>query len=245
MHLNKVLTILLFCNSFSSALSQHKDTLATKYVSKKWSKEIRNIIDFDNLFVKKTGEKIDKVTFFKMKKKLGDAVIEEKLNYNGEVIKYLAVFGTSSKFSIADTNNKPKVGELYPNIGFTTIDNKKNKLRDLKGKIVILRFELDTEKFRIMKDELSLLNTAINKFGKNNFKTFVIFSFSSSKEILKSYFATKENFEFVEKAVRLATKLKINRTPTTLVIDKSGKLVNYYKRIEDIDLKKILESSSK
>lgn len=134
-------------------------------------------------------------------------------------------------------------GEDFPNFIVNTIENKNIELLNLKGKIVIIRFEIESNTFRFKKHEIMELDSKINQIENNESKIEAIIIFSSSQSEVKQGFDLKNsNFQLVANGRNFHQKFSITSFPTTLVLDTKGKLIDYYEDPENVDLPKLLLS---
>ena len=111
----------------------------------------------------------------------------------------------------------------------------------MKGKIVILRFELYASNFRFKKQEVVDLDNQINQIKNSSDKVKAIIIFTTQKnEILKGFDINNSNFELVANGMNFNEKYLITRYPTTIIIDKEGGLVDYFLYSDEIVLKDLL-----
>lgn len=198
-------------------------------------------IDFSKIYYKKTGKKIEKNEFIKLVKNNPNLQIENIFGIDGEIEKYL-VFFEKGKNNIINNRKKPIIkGDLFPNFIAKTIENKKIELKDNKGKIIILRFELEANTFRFKKEEIKQIDILINKIEKKEEKVKSIIFFASNElDIKEGFDLQNSNFELIPNSLNFHQKFSITRFPTTIIIDKNGKLVDYFKNMEDINLNKLI-----
>ncbi len=195
-------------------------------------------IDYSKIFNKQTGKRIKKKDFFKMLEKNPNLPLEEIIGVDGKITKYFVDF-SKKRNKIINNRTKPILkGELFPNFIAKTIDNKELELNQLRGKVVILRFEIAANNFRFKKYEIQELDDKINQIENKNEKIKAIIIFASSISDIKNGFdLPKSNFNLIPNGVNFQEKFSITKFPTTIVIDKNGRLVDYYRDPEDIDLK--------
>jgi peroxiredoxin len=198
-------------------------------------------IDFSKIYYKKTGKKIEKNEFIKLVKNNPNLQIENFVGIDGEIEKYL-VFFEKRKKNIKNNRKNPIIkGDLFPNFIAKTIENKKIELKDNKGKIIILRFELEANTFRFKKEEIKQIDLLINKIKKKEEKIKSIIFFASNElDIKEGFDLQNSNFELIPNSLNFYQKFSITRFPNTIIIDKDGKLVDYFKYMEDINLNKLI-----
>jgi peroxiredoxin len=128
-------------------------------------------------------------------------------------------------------------GELFPNFIAKTINKRIIELSRQRGKIVILRFELEANSFRFKKQEIKQIDNLINKINNKNEKVKAIIFFASNElDIKQGFDLQNSNFEIISNGYNFQEKFSITRFPTTIVIDKNGKLIDYYNYMDEINL---------
>ncbi|MCG8182828.1 peroxiredoxin family protein [Tenacibaculum piscium] len=198
-------------------------------------------INYSEIYNKETGKKIKKQDFFKLIQKNPRLFIEPVIGANGEIIKHFVDLSNQNNPRLHTRKNKPLKNELFPNFIAKTTHNKIIELNKLKGKVVILRFELEANNFRFKKHEIQEIDNLINKIENKNDKIKAVIFFASNKsEVEKGFDLKNSNFEPIPNSNNFHEKYAITRFPTTIVIDKNGKLVDYYKFVDEINLNEIL-----
>jgi len=217
-------------------------TFSQKKISREHTISRVENVDFSKIYDKQTGKKIPKKEFFKMLEKNPHLLLEKGIGNDGEVTRYLVDLNADN-FSTNTVVNRKRVkkGELFPDFIMTTIDNKKIELDKLKGKLVILRFEIEANTFRFKKQEIIDLDIKINqiKDKRNKIESIIIFS-SPLSDVKQGFDLKNSNFNVVADGFNFREKFSIIRLPTTLVIDKNGFLLDYFDWSEDIDLKQMI-----
>jgi len=190
-------------------------------------------IDFSKIYYKKTGEKIKEKEFVKLVKNNPNLQIENIIGIDGEIEKYLVFFEKKKKKIIK--------GDLFPNFIAKTIENKRIELKNYERKIIILRFELEANTFRFKKEEIKQIDLLINKIEKKEEKIKSIIFFASNElDIEEGFDLQNSNFELIPNSLNFHQKFSITKFPTTIIIDKNGKLVDYFTCMEDINLNKLI-----
>ena len=229
---NKFLIILM---SFSVMVAFcQNETFTKKFTRTKVLK-----IDFSKIYYKKTGEKIKENEFVKLVKNNPNLQIENIIGIDGEIEKYLVFF----EKNIEKKYRKKRIikGDLFPNFIAKTIENKRIELKNYKGIIIILRFELEANTFRFKKEEIKQIDLLINKIEKKEEKIKSIIFFASNElDIEEGFDLQNSNFELIPNSLNFHQKFSITKFPTTIIIDKNGKLVDYFTCMEDINLNKLI-----
>jgi peroxiredoxin len=230
---NKFLVILLFF-IVSGIFSQTK-------ITRKFTTTQVEKIDLSKIYSKKTGEKIKKKKYIELVKNNPHIQLERVYGVDKKVVKYLLDF-TKTDSLLKNYSTKSIIeGELFPNFIAQTIDKKKIELNKLRGKIVILRFELEANSFRFKKQEIKQIDNLINKIKNKSKKVEAIIFFASNKsDIKKGFDLPNSNFQLIPNSLNFQEKYSITRFPSTILIDKNGKLVKHYKFTGDINLKEMI-----
>ena len=208
-----------------------------KTVSRKFKTSRIEKIDFSKIYNKKTGKKIKKKKYITLKKNNPNLQLERIIGVNGEIVKYLLDLSIINN-SPRNYRTKPIIkGELFPNFIAKTINKRIIELNSQRGKIVILRFELEANSFRFKKKEIKQLDNLINKIKRKNEKVKAIIFFASNElDIKQGFDLQNSNFEIIPNSYNFQEKFSIIRFPTTIIIDKNGKLIDYYNYMDEINL---------
>ena len=198
-------------------------------------------VDFSKIYNKKTGKKIKKKKYIKLKKNNPNLQLERIIGVNGEIVKYLLDLSIINN-SPRNYRTKPIIkGELFPNFIAKTINKRIIELSRQRGKIVILRFELEANSFRFKKKEIKQIDNLINKINNKNEKVKAIIFFASNElDIKQGFDFQNSNFEIISNGYNFQEKFSITRFPTTIVIDKNGKLIDYYNYMDEINLTRLI-----
>jgi len=198
-------------------------------------------VDFSKIYNRKTGKKIKKKKYIKLKKNNPNLQLERIIGVNGEIVKYLLDLSIINN-SPRNYRTKPIIkGELFPNFIAKTINKRIIELSRQRGKIVILRFELEANSFRFKKQEIKQIDNLINKINNKNEKVKAIIFFASNElDIKQGFDFQNSNFEIISNGYNFQEKFSITRFPTTIVIDKNGKLIDYYNYMDEINLTRLI-----
>ena len=208
-----------------------------KTVSRKFKTSRIEKIDFSKIYNKKTGKKIKKKKYITLKKNNPNLQLERIIGVNGEIVKYLLDLSIINN-SPRNYRTKPIIkGELFQNFIAKTINKRIIELNSQKGKVVILRFELEANSFRFKKKEIKQLDNLINKIKRKKEKVKAIIFFASNElDIKQGFDLQNSNFEIIPNSYNFQEKFSIIRFPTTIIIDKNGKLIDYYNYMDEINL---------
>ena len=226
--------IILFLTIAINTLSYSQDKQV--FVSRTVKKE-KTVLDPDLVYHKITGEKISEKEFRQLVKINPRLNLEGEYDARGKIIRYnydpdnQNVPPRRYPYSVA-----PK-DKTYPNFILNTIIGEQIELEKLRGKLVIVRFELFSSGFRFKQNEIEELDQKINALqNKEEVESIIIFS-ESKEAVERGFPLTNSNFKLVTDGDRFFDKYQIDRFPMTALIDKEGNLIDYFKYSEDIDLK--------
>lgn len=191
------------------------------------------------VYNKQTGKRITKEEFNEIIKKNPRLYFERLYNEKGEIVKYFIDPDSNNMNLSKSLNGQPKNGESFPEFELKTIDNKKIRLKELKGKFVIIRCELSTTSPILKKSEIIEFDRKIQT-SKNKSKIEFITIFRSSKEEISQIFDVEKYYSsFVPNGFGFYGRNHIKRFPSTIVIDNEGKLVNIYFNSKDINIENL------
>jgi len=210
-------------------------------------REVRRIdteFSIDKLYNKITGERITEKEFEKLVKNNPNLPLERIYDNRGNIIKYLFdPAEANSKVTYTKAKDKTKIGEIFPELIFKTVDGETIKLKYLKGKMVILRFELEADTFRFKKDEIEKLDEAINQTQrKSEIEAIIIFD-STNEQIKKGFDLENSNFKLIPNGSNFHNKLNIRDFPSTIILDKVGRLLKEFDWSDSIDVLEMLNKS--
>lgn len=190
----------------------------------------------DKVYYKETGKKMP-LSEFRIITQGGRVYFEREIDEEGNVIRYFYDPNNQKDRTVSTIAEKT----LLPNFKLTTIDKKHIELKNLIGKLVILRFELEANSFRFKKQEIAALDKKINALSnKNDVEAIIIFS-CGEDEVRKGFDIDNSNFKLVAGGENFIIKYDIHTFPSTLLIDQDGKLIENLSNTEDIILEDYLK----
>jgi peroxiredoxin len=196
-------------------------------------------IQVDKIINKLTGEIFTKEELKDVLTKYKKLKLKPNIDEFGILLNY--IFDPNDPETTSSQNDfltNVEKGNAFPNFIFKTIDDEVLNLQNLRGKTVILRFEMRSIGFTFKQNEISDLDNQINSFGNGTEEFYPIIVFQTSKEEIKQGFNLKEtNFKLVSDGWNYCLKYSISRYPTTIIIDKEGKLLEQYLFSDEIVLK--------
>jgi peroxiredoxin len=233
--MKKNIILLLLLGFFVKSYTQEK------YITKSFTTTSVVKINFKKIYDKSTGKRIKEKDFRKIIKNLKNYYLDPIIDKNGNVEKYLFDLNNINKKMSRDITQRVNSGDFFPDFNIKTLTNENISLKDLKGKIVILRFELFADNFRFKKHEIVDLDNQINQIENKNDKIKAIIIFPTSEnEVIKGFDIENSNFNLVANGMNFHHRYLIKRYPTTIIIDEEGKLIDYFSYSNEIILKNLL-----
>lgn len=194
--------------------------------------------DFDpgKVYFKVTGKKVPADVFKKIIEENPRLYLDKEIDASGNVTKYFYDENNQDRSSKSDYNLKVDEQSEFPNFKLTTIDRQKIELAELKGKLVILRFEMFANDFHFKKSEIAELDKKINELGgKQKIEAIIIFQ-CSKDEIRQGFDLPESNFKLVADGQNFIEKYGVHSFPSTVLIDQNGKLIKNYNFSDQISL---------
>lgn len=204
----------------------------------------RTIVSYDfdpgKVYVKKSGAKIPLDEFNKLIRENPKLQFEREYDESGNIIRYLYDPDNQTGNYKESTISIDSERTLFPNFKVVTIDRKKIELKDLLGKLVILRFEIEAVGFRFKKNEIEELDKKINALKNKEVVEAIIIFQCSADEVRSGFDLIGSNFKLVADGFNFIDKFDIHRFPSTLLIDQNGILIGNYPESRDIQIEQFL-----
>ena len=207
-------------------------------------KRIDTEFSIDKLYNKKTGKRVSQKEFEKLVKQNPNLPLEHVYDNMGHTVKYFYDPDKSISLSTSNSDESVEIGAYYPELIFKTIDGKKIRLKDLKGKMVILRFEMEADTFRFKKYEIEEMDQGINETQRESEIEAIIIFDATEQQIRKGFDLTDSNFKLVPNGFNFQRKMNIRSFPSTIILDKQGRLMEEFPMMsEGIDILELLDKS--
>lgn len=216
------IVLLLLCNnSFSQSLG----------ISYKQQISGKKIIN------KESGVPIDDSDLQQIINKNPNIIFEPIIDKYGE-IDYFEV-DPENKNSVygRDISKRTPLGEQFPPFVMKSIKNKMLDSDKLKGKIVLLQFQLLFMEPFFRETTLRDFNDLVSEFKQIIDIQAIVVTESSKNEIPNHIATNNYNFEIVADGRNFNHKYLVSSIPTIVLIDKNGNLINYYNQDEMDKLK--------
>ncbi len=197
----------------------------------------------DKLYNKNTGKRINQQEFAQLVKEDPNLALEQVYDDEGNTVKYLYDPDKPKSSVIAETSDGVTVGSSYPELIFKSIDGETIALKDLRGKMVILRFEMEADTFRFKKHEIEEMDRAINQTQRKPEIAAIIVFDATEQQIKKGFDLENSNFRLVPDGHNFHRKLDVNSFPHTVILDKQGKLMEESSFSEEINISELLNRS--
>ena len=207
-------------------------------------KRIDTEFNIDKLYNKKTGKRVSQKEFEKLVKQNPNLPLERVYDNIGNTVKYFYDPDKSNSLSTSNSDEPVEIGAYYPELIFKTIDGEKIRLKDLKGKMVILRFEMEADTFRFKKHEIEEMDQGINETQRGSEIEAIIIFDATEQQIRKGFDLTNSNFKLVPNGFNFQRKMNIRSFPSTIILDKQGRLMEEFPMMsEGIDILELLDKS--
>jgi nitrate reductase NapAB chaperone NapD len=204
-------------------------------IGRTYTRSYTERFDVSKLYYKGTDRKVKESDFRKMIQENPRLHIEREFDDSGNLVRYLYDpnnQGTNGTVILKALSEK----ESVPNFKVTTIDGKKIELEDLKGKLVIVRFEMQAGDYHFKKNDIVELDKKINSLkNKENVEAIIIFG-CGEEEVRKGFDLPESNFKLVANGQNFIIKYGISRFPSTLLIDQNGKLIGNFLTPDEVVL---------
>ena len=109
--------------------------------------------------------------------------------------------------------------------------------------MVILRFELEADSFRFKKDEIVEIDKSINLSQRQSEIQAIIIFEASVEEIKKGFDLKNSNFKLIPNGFNFHQMLNIKSFPSTIILDKEGRLMGKLDWSESINILNMLNKS--
>ena len=197
----------------------------------------------DKLYNKKTGEQVSQQEFAQLIKQNPNLALEQVYDSEGNTVKYFYDPDKPISSAATERGNAITVGSSYPELTLKTVDGKKINLKDLKGKMVILRFEMEADSFRFKKHEIEEMDRVINATQrKSEIEAIIVFD-ATEQQIKQGFDLENSNFKLIPNGHNFHRKLNVNSFPHTVILDKQGRLMGEFSFSEEIDISAWLDKS--
>ena len=182
-----------------------------------------------------TGEEIPQDTIRKLAEKNPRFGFEFEYDKYGQISKMLLDMNNPHervKKSFTEDHKIPE-GEQFPPFAFRTTDQLLLDSEDFNGSWILLQFHIFPE--RVDQEKLVHLENEINDFNKTD-DIIGIICFGGPSGNIKGKMSDNSPLHIVENGRNFHIKYKIRRSPTTIIIDPTGKVHQYIDPLDTIQL---------
>jgi peroxiredoxin len=193
----------------------------------------------DKVFYKETGEKITHEELQNILKENPGISFETVYNKYGEREKFLydpnniIIGGKKSR----KAENQTQPGERFPEFVFKTLENDSIDSEKIKGKWVIIRFELFAS--LVNRDIISTIDEDISKSSLKEEIIPILCLADSRENVAKAFGSEESSFKFVSNAKNFHEMFNIVSFPTTVIIDRDGKVFKYNNYTESVSINEL------
>lgn len=203
--------------------------------------EVDKSFSVDKVYHKNTGERLTQREFTKLVKANPKLHLIKEFDQEGNVIRYIYDPKVQGYAKAPRTTEVPIMNQPFPPFKLKSIYQKELNLDDLRGKVIILRFEMEASSFRFKKHEIEELDSKIKLLDEPDLVEAIIIFRTNRNEIIQGFDLKGSRFHLVANGSNLMGKYNIKRFPKTLVIDQEGNLAGDFNWSEDIVLEDYFE----
>lgn len=229
-----IASIVLVCGFINQSACQVKSASYPDVVEissfKTYSRSFE--LDPNRVYNLHSGEKIDPIKFAEMINGKPFTIKREIDNY-GRIAKYL--YDTTGDRSIIKKQENFNIGEFLLPFDIISLRGKEIKFDELRGKNVIVRFEMFVDQYDFENKRLLQLENQLSEIDE----TIGIIFFLGSKEKLDILDTKGTQFNLVLQGANFHERYGVIRIPTTILINKEGIVVDIFYRNDEIDLSTI------
>lgn len=216
------IALLLFINnSFSQSLG----------VSNKQQISGKKIIN------KESGVLINENDLQLLRKSNPNIVFEPVIDKYGEIDYFEIDPNKKNRIIERDITKRTPAGEPFPPFVMKTITNRIIDSETLRDKIILIQFQLLFMEPFFQETTLYDFNDLVSEFKQIIDLQAIVVTESSKNEIPNHIATNNYNFEIVPDGRNFNHKYLVTSFPTVVLIDKNGKLINYYNQVEMDKLK--------
>lgn len=201
----------------------------------------RSVLDLDKIYYKGSGKKVPERKMVQIIKNNPSTYLERVYDIDGSIKQYLYDPNDQQKKLRNDRHREVKPGSPFPNFRVTTIDGKRIELKDLLGKLVILRFDMNSFTYtnKLIR-EINQLDSQIRELDHpDSVEAIVIFE-DYGENVQNSSPLKDSQFNIIDDGGNFMRMFGITRIPSTLIIGRDGTLIKSFSYSEDIDLQNYL-----
>ncbi len=197
--------------------------------------ELNKNFNVNKVYNKKTGKRVSKEEFAKLIQENPNLPLESVYDKKGKIVKYYYnPQDINASFKESKDLNSGADGAFFPELQLKTITGEKINFNKLKGKLVVLRFELEADSFRFKKDEVYALDQKIQESGRaDEIEAIIVFA-CPQQEVEQGFNYKRTTFKVVANGANIQRKLGLRSYPSIMVLDKTGKLVGNYIDVDEI-----------
>lgn len=169
---------------------------------------------------------------------------EPVINKYGDIESYLvdpSEPSTNGRIISRDISKQVKKGEQFPPFVMKSISNRVIDSEKIRGKIILMQFQLQLVKPLFIKQTLDAFNSLIEDVRKTTEVEAVIVTESTKDEIQEQIGDGIYVAEIVPNGRNFNQKYQVINFPSIVLIDKYGNLVSYYNQNEMEILKSDIE----
>jgi peroxiredoxin len=231
MNLKKAITFIAICLIITNSIAQESPpaTFKTSTTS------TFQIDENTHIYNKETGERMDFNLAVELINKNSGVSFEKKYNERGEVTTLIYDPGQIHTGKVTrDIALRTKPNEHFPDFIFTTLEGGEIGSRELRGKIIVLYFNLFLKQPFISEKMLFDFDKVIQDSPLAKEITSIFLTASSGDDSKKFTDQVKINYPIVPNATNFNDKYIVTKLPSYIIINRDGTLNGYVDDLEEL-----------
>ncbi len=205
------------------------------------SSQIQRSMRVENVYNKKTGEKLNQREIQELIEANPGMVFEKEFDKYGEVnrLYFHPDSIITGRHSTRNPENMTKVGEVFPPFVFRTVDGRKIDSEKLLGEWIMVRFEV----FARMTKKEPIADLSLQLDQMKDTPVHAILVYADNFKNVRDEFQDGSNgkFSLVSDASNFQERYSITISPTTVIIDPEGRVFKYIGPNEKVDLTELMK----
>tara|TARA_R100000935_G_scaffold35020_1_gene55795 strand:+ start:472 stop:1011 length:540 start_codon:yes stop_codon:yes gene_type:complete len=160
-------------------------------------------------------------------------IIPKDFDSAGNPVNYYSITGidVNGNFDLSPYYKQPDIGDAFPKFRTKTVNNEKTSSKDLKGKIVVINFQLMLRAPFAKIDEIKMVEDYVS--SKENMES-LIFSISGNEDAVNFVEENKLNSKIVADATNFTRRYGVFKFPTYMLVDREGNFLGSYTKTDEL-----------
>lgn len=194
-----------------------------------------NSISDKEIYNKVSGERINENDLSDLIENNPHIYFEPVINKYGDIESYLvdpSAPSNNGRIISRDVSRQVKKGGQFPPFVMKSIKNRVIDSEKIRGKIILMQFQLQLVKPFFRKQTFDAFNSLIEDIRKTTEVEAVIVTESTTNEIKEQIGDCNYVAEMIPNGRNFNQKYQVVNFPSIVLIDKNGCLVSYYNQVE-------------